>query len=163
MASELTIGKLAKQVGVNIQTVRYYERRQLLSPTARKSSGYRLYGEDALKRLRFIKNAQTLGFTLREIADLLNLRVSSTARCGDVERKAHSKLLQVEDKVRDLQMLARALHGLIRTCQAGQPTDRCPILKALEDERRAKAGTVRKGGESVEKRTAGVVGVKSGA
>ncbi len=142
MISELTIGKLAKEVGVNIQTVRYYERRRLLSPTARKSSGYRLYGEAALKRLRFIKNAQTLGFTLREITDLLNLRVSSTARCGDVERKAQAKLTQVQDKVRDLQMLAQALHGLIRTCRAGQPTDRCPILQSLEEE---KARTVRKG------------------
>ena len=140
MASELTIGKLAKAVGVNIQTVRYYERRRLLSPTARKLSGYRLYGDDALRRMRFIKNAQALGFTLREIAELLNLRVTSTARCGDVQRRALTKLRQVEDKVRDLRALARGLQGLIQTCRAGQPTDRCPILKSLEDERRAKAG-----------------------
>lgn len=133
MASELTIGKLAKQVGVNIQTVRYYERRRLLSPTARKSSGYRLYGEDALKRLRFIKNAQTLGFTLREISDLLSLRVSSTARCGDVQRKAQAKLVQVEAKIRDLRALDRALQSLVHACKAGQPTDRCPILKSMEE------------------------------
>jgi|SRR5881397_252675 len=136
MASELTIGKLAKQVGVNIQTVRYYERRRLLSPTARKSSGYRLYGEDALKRLRFIKNAQALGFTLREIADLLSLRVSSTARCGDVQRKAQAKLVQVEAKIGDLRALDRALRGLIHACKAGQPTDRCPILKSMEEDAR---------------------------
>ncbi|MEK6618548.1 MAG: heavy metal-responsive transcriptional regulator, partial [Nitrospirota bacterium] len=133
MASELTIGKLAKAVGVNIQTVRYYERRRLLSPTARKLSGYRLYGDDTLRRMRFIKNAQALGFTLREIAELLNLRVTSTARCGDVQRRALTKLRQVEDKVRDLRALARGLQGLIQTCRAGQPTDRCPILKSLED------------------------------
>ncbi len=136
MASELTIGQLAKQVGVNIQTVRYYERRRLLSPTARKPSGYRLYGDDALRRLRFIKNAQALGFTLQEIAELLNLRVTSTACCGDVQRKAQAKLNQVETKVRDLRALARALKGLIMNCQAGQPTDRCPILKSLEDEKK---------------------------
>ena len=133
MASELTIGKLAKAVGVNIQTVRYYERRRLLNPMARRPSGYRLYGEDALRRLHFIKNAQVLGFTLHEIAELLNLRVSSVARCGDVKRKAQTKLVQVEAKVRDLRALARALRGLIQTCEAGQPTDRCPIVKSLEN------------------------------
>ena len=133
MTSGLTIGKLAKALGVNIQTVRYYERRRLLSPMARRPSGYRLYGEDALRRLRFIKNAQTLGFTLHEIAELLNLRVSSLARCGDVQRKAQTKLVQVEAKFRDLRALARALRSLIQTCRAGQPTDRCPILKSLEN------------------------------
>ncbi|MGH7253766.1 MAG: MerR family DNA-binding protein, partial [Nitrospiraceae bacterium] len=102
----------------------------------RMPSGYRLYGEEALRRLRFIKNAQALGFTLREIAELLNLRVSSAARCGDVQRKAQVKLVQVEAKVRDLQALARSLQGLIRNCQAGQPTDRCPILKSMDQERR---------------------------
>jgi len=136
MTSELTIGKLAKAVGVNIQTVRYYERRRLLSPTARKLSGYRLYGDDALRRLRFIKNAQALGFTLHEIAELLNLRVISTARCVDVQRRAQTKLRQVEDKVRDLRALAKALRSLIQDCQAGQPTDHCPILKSLEDEKK---------------------------
>ncbi len=140
MKPEMTIGRLAKAVGVNIQTVRYYERRKLLTPTARKPSGYRLYGDDTLKRLRFIKNAQALGFTLHEIAELLNLRVTSTARCGDVKRKAQAKLAIVEDKVRDLKALARALRSLIETCQAGQPTDRCPILQTLEVERRSQNG-----------------------
>lgn len=136
MTSELTIGKLAKAVGVNIQTVRYYERRRLLSPTARKLSGYRLYGDDALRRLRFIKNAQALGFTLHEIAELLNLRVISTARCGDVQRKAQAKLVQVEAKVRDLRALARVIRDLIKSCKAQQTTDHCPILKSLEEKRR---------------------------
>ncbi len=133
MASELTIGQLAKEVGVNIQTLRYYERLKLLTPATRKASGYRLYSDEGLKRLRFIKNAQGLGFTLHEIAELLSLRVSSTARCGDVQRKAQAKLKQVEAKVRDLRALGRALRGLIHACQAGQPTDRCPILKSMEE------------------------------
>jgi len=133
MASALTIGKLSKAAGVNIQTVRYYERRRLLSPMARKPSGYRLYGDDALRRLNFIKNAQMLGFTLHEIAELLDLRVSSVARCGDVQRKAEVKLVQVQAKARDLRLLARALQGLIQTCRAGQPTDQCPIVKSLEE------------------------------
>lgn len=132
MAAKHTIGRLAKAVGVNVQTVRYYERLNLLGPTARKPSGYRLYGPDEERRLRFIKNAQALGFTLHEIAELLNLRVSSAARCGDVQQRAQAKLKQVEAKVRDLQNLAKALRRLIRTCEAGQPTNRCPILQSLE-------------------------------
>jgi MerR family mercuric resistance operon transcriptional regulator/MerR family gold-responsive transcriptional activator of gol and ges genes len=140
MKPEVTIGQLAKEVGVNIQTVRYYERRKLLSPTARKPSGYRLYGDDALKRLRFIRNAQSLGFTLKEIAELLALRVSSRTRCGDIQKKAQAKLAQAESKVQDLQALARGLRGLIKACQAGQPTDRCPILQTLEEEKRSHNG-----------------------
>jgi MerR family mercuric resistance operon transcriptional regulator/MerR family gold-responsive transcriptional activator of gol and ges genes len=136
MTTELTIGQLAKQVGVNVETIRYYERLNLLGPTSRLPSGYRLYNNDSQRRLRFIKNAQALGFTLHEIEELLDLRVSSTARCGDVQRKAEAKLKHVEAKVRDLQALATALRRLIRTCRAGQPTDRCPILQSLEENKR---------------------------
>ena len=135
MVSTVTIGRLAKMVGVNIQTVRYYERRRLLAPTARMPSGYRLYEDEAVRRLRFIKNAQAMGFTLQEIAELLNLRVNSAARCGDVQRRAQAKLAQVEAKVHDLEALARALKDLIRDCRAGQPTNRCPILKSLEEKK----------------------------
>lgn len=132
MATGRTIGRLAKAIGVNVQTVRYYERLHLLGPAGRKPSGYRLYGPDEERRLRFIKNAQALGFTLREIQGLLNLRVSSTARCGDVQRKAQAKLEQVTEKMRDLHGLARALRSVIRDCRAGQPTGQCPILARLE-------------------------------
>lgn len=141
MAAEHTIGQLAKTIGVNVQTLRYYERLKLLTPSARKSSGYRLYGPSEVARLRFIKNAQALGFTLHEITELLNLRVSSAVRCGDVQQRAQAKLKQVEAKVRDLRSLARALRGLIQNCQAGQPTDRCPILKSMDEERRVSHGT----------------------
>lgn len=91
-----TIGQLAKAVGVNIQTVRYYERLRLLAPSARKPSGYRIYSEDEEWRLRFIRNAQTLGFTLHELEELLDLRVSSKDRCSAVQQKAESKLRHVE-------------------------------------------------------------------
>ncbi len=134
MALGVTIGQLAKMAGVHVQTVRYYERRNLLQPTARKASGYRMYGDDALKRLRFIKNAQALGFTLREVNELLNLRVSSVARCGTMQVKAQAKLRQVEAKTRDLLALSRALKRLIRSCLAGQPTEHCPILQTLDKE-----------------------------
>ena len=135
MTIELKIGQLAKQVGVNIETIRYYERLNLLAPMSRLPSGYRLYNRDSQRRLRFIKNAQALGFTLHEIEELLDLRASSKARCGDIQRKAEAKLKHVEAKVRDLQSLEAALRRLIRTCRAGQPTDHCPILQSLEEEK----------------------------
>lgn len=122
---------------MNVQTVRYYERRDLLQPANRKPSGYRVYDHEALRLLRFIKNAQALGFTLHEIEELLDLRVSSKSLCGDVQRRAEAKLRQVEVKMHDLQALATTLRGLIRTCKAGQTTDRCPILKSLEKEKMA--------------------------
>ena len=140
MAKEMKIGDLAHTVGVNIQTLRYYERLNLLQPSLRKPSGYRLYDAEALQRLRFIKNAQALGFTLHEVVELLNLRVSSIARCGDVQRKAQTKLQQVEDKIRALRALARPLRTLIQHCRAGQPTEKCPILKSIEGERRLNHG-----------------------
>lgn len=132
MSLRLTIGQLAKMASVTVPTVRYYERRNLLKPSDRKVSGYRVYGDDAVRRLRFIRNAQVLGFTLREINELLNLRVSSVARCGTIQVKAQAKLRQVEAKARDLRALARALKRLIRMCLAGQPTDHCPILQKLD-------------------------------
>lgn len=133
MDAGVTIGQLAREAGVNVQTIRYYERLKLLTPSSRKASGYRLYHADARQRLGFIKNAQVLGFTLREIGDLLNLRVSSTTRCGTVQVKALSKLRQVEAKVQNLRALARALRKLIRTCEAKQTTEDCPILQTLEE------------------------------
>ena len=140
MTPGLTVGRVATAVGVNIQTIRYYERLNLLNPTGRRPSGYRLYGDEEIRRLRFIKNAQALGFTLREITDLLNLRVRSSAQCGAVQRKAEEKLVQVERKVRDLQALARSLRGLIRACENGQATDACPIVESLENQARMDNG-----------------------
>jgi len=140
MVAGITIGRLAKDTGVNVQTIRYYERRRLLAATVRTPSGYRVYGEEEVQRLRFIKNAQALGFTLREIADLLNLRVSSAARCGDVQRRAQAKLAKVDAKLKDLESMARVLKDLIKSCRGGQPTDRCPILKSLEQQRRSDHG-----------------------
>jgi MerR family mercuric resistance operon transcriptional regulator/MerR family gold-responsive transcriptional activator of gol and ges genes len=102
MAAQLTIGRLARTIGVNVQTIRYYERLKLLGFPARSPSGYRLYSHEEERRLRFIKNAQMLGFTLREIKELLDLSVMSTARCGEVQKRARAKLVQVESKVEDL-------------------------------------------------------------
>ena len=132
MVSAWTIGKLAKAGGVNIQTIRYYERRKLLRPKAKRPSGYRLYDDAALRQLHFIKNAQSLGFTLHEVGELLTLRVNSVAQCRDVQRKAQAKLVQAKVKLKEIRALTHVLQGLVQTCKAGKPTDRCPILKSLE-------------------------------
>lgn len=135
MEATYTIGRLAKEVGVNIQTLRYYERRKLLVPKTRKVSGYRVYDEYSLKRLRFIKRAQELGFSLKEIKELLNLRVDTRARCGDIQDKAKEKLKDVDTKIRHLEAIQDVLKKLIRTCHREQTTEQCPILSSLEDER----------------------------
>jgi MerR family transcriptional regulator, copper efflux regulator len=136
MRSELTIGRLARAAGVTVQAIRYYERLRLLRPVARRPSGYRLYGEDEIRRLQFIKNAQALGFTLREVTELLNLRAESSAQCSAVLGKAREKLRQVERKARALQALARSLRVLIHACESRRPTNGCPIVQSLEEQRR---------------------------
>lgn len=134
----LTIGAIAKKAGVNIQTVRYYERRNLLVPDDHRESGYRLYSNDAIKKLRFIRNAQELGFTLEEIMGLLKLQVRHRSQCAEVKRRAQAKLADVATKIAALKNLEKALKRLIKTCHARTPTDPCPILRTLEfDERDA--------------------------
>lgn len=134
---KITIGKVAKQAGVNIQTVRFYERKGLVPASGRKGSdmvhaGYRIYNEDAVRKIRFIKNAQDLGFTLKEIASLLRLRVSQRAKCGDVKKKAEVKLQDVRRKIGHLEALESALLSLIKSCRNRATTDQCPILQSLE-------------------------------
>lgn len=130
----MTIGQLAGAAKVNVQTVRFYERTGLLSPAARSASGYRVYGPHELRRLHFIKRAQALGFTLREIGELLALRVQGPASCRTVQTKAARKLLAVEEKIKDLRALAKTLRILVQTCEEGKSTGHCPILESLSSE-----------------------------
>src|SRR3990172_7588725 len=109
----LTIGRLAKKAQVNIETVRYYERRGLLPEPPRRQSGYRQYSENDVSRLLFIKRAQTLGFTLKEILELLSLRVDPKTTCGDVKRRAEVKIAGMEERIRDLQKMEKALMKLV--------------------------------------------------
>jgi MerR family transcriptional regulator, copper efflux regulator len=129
----MTIGQVATAAAVNIQTIRYYERRGLIPLPRRTASGYRQYAEEAVTRLRFIKHAQELGFSLKEIEDLLALRVRHGAACEPVERKTRQKIELVGRKIRDLERLRRTLEQLAAACAARRPTDDCPILEALED------------------------------
>ena len=104
-----TIGKLALQADVTTDTVRYYEKEGLLAPASKTGAGYRLYDEDAVRRLRFIKQAQQCGFSLTEIRELLTLKNSDSACCKDVKSVAIAKKLQLEHKVRALQVMSQAL------------------------------------------------------
>lgn len=129
------IGELARRALVSVQTVRYYERQKLLLPVGRKESGYRVYNERALKRLKFIRRAKELGFTLHEIRGLLDLRVESASTCEKVQKKVNDKLTTVEQKISGLESLRKVLNELIECCHRRQPTEECPILKAMEEER----------------------------
>ena len=129
----LTIGQVATAAAVNVQTIRYYERRGLFAAPRRTASGYRQYNEDAVSRLRFIKHAQELGFSLKEIQELLGLRVRHGAACDALEHKTRQKIELVQQKIRDLQRMQRTLERLAAACEARRPTDDCPILEALED------------------------------
>jgi len=134
MKKYLTIGRLASALGVNVQTVRYYERRGLLLPRERDNSGYRRYDEESVRRLRFIVRAKALGFTLLEIKDLLNLRVQGSASCERVRVRASEKLMVVEEKVRALISLQEVLQGLVDSCDKRSATEECPILRVLDGE-----------------------------
>ncbi len=133
MGEVFTIGELARRAGVNVQTVRYYERRGLVLPTGRKRSGYRLYDQGALKRLRFIRHAKELGFTLEEIKELLELRADSAFACQRAKEKALEKLKDVERKIGALRSVEKVLKGLVDACNRRSPVEGCPILKAIED------------------------------
>lgn len=129
----LTIGQVAEAADVNIQTIRYYERRGLFPRPRRTPSGYRQYAEEAVSRIRFIRHAQELGFSLQEIQELLGLRVRHGAACDAVERKTRDKIAVVQQKIRDLQQMQRTLEQLAEACTARRPTDECPILEAIAD------------------------------
>jgi MerR family Zn(II)-responsive transcriptional regulator of zntA len=129
----LTIGKIASLAKVSADTLRYYERERLIAPAAKSAGGYRLYESDALRRIRFIKQAQQCGFNLAEIRSLLALRGSNAACRRDVRRVALEKKLQLEGKIKAMKVMSSALTQLIKQCSAdNRPLDDCPILAALE-------------------------------
>ena len=129
----LTTGQLAKQAKVNVQTVRYYERRGLLPEPPRRESGYRQYSQDSAARIEFVKRAQVLGFSLTEISELLSMRTSSDAACADVKRRAEAKVADIEEKIRDFRRMKEALVDLISACEGRGSTSECPILDALSN------------------------------
>ena len=130
----MRIGQVAEDAGVNIDTLRYYERRGLLAAPARRTSGYRDYPEDTVPIVRFIKRAQDLGFTLQEIEELLSFRDAGKGkRRAEVRALAEAKLQDIERKISHLSAMGMAVVSLVDSCNCrGEPLD-CPILEALND------------------------------
>jgi len=132
----ITIGTLARKAGVNIETIRYYQRRGLLAEPAKPVEGYRLYPLEAIQRILFIKRAQRLGFSLEEIINLLHLGEGS---CSDVKGVAMQKLTLIEDRLNDLDRMRKTLLDLVQRCDSGQNQDGCPLVASLA-EREYEAG-----------------------
>ena len=131
----LSIGQVARRAGVGVETVRFYEREGLLEEPARRASGYRQYPEAVVKHIRFIKRAQQLGFSLKEIAELLTLRVDGQTECSQVKERAAAKLTEVERKIVELQRMRQALLHVTSLCAGEGPKGRCPLLDALDQEK----------------------------
>jgi MerR family copper efflux transcriptional regulator len=128
----LTIGQVAKKAGVNVETIRYYERFGYTPKPPRPKSGYRQYSEETVNRIQFIKRAQKLGFTLKEISELLSLKVDPDTTCADVKRRAEAKIADIEEKIRTLQGIKKALAKLVAMCSGKGTTGECPIIEVLE-------------------------------
>jgi Hg(II)-responsive transcriptional regulator len=132
----MKIGQVAKQANVGIDAVRFYEREGLIDKPARRPSGYRDYAPDVILRLRFIKRAKELGFSLREISELLSLEKNPVATARNVKRLAEKRLEDIELRIRSLQRMRRALRKLTEQCSGRGPAGACPILGALAREER---------------------------
>ena len=130
----LRIGRVARESGISIEAIRFYEQEGLLPKPARALSGYRNYQPEAIVRLRFIRHAKELGFSLREVRELLSLRVERGTTCGQVRRQAQHKIADIEQRIKKLARMKQALDRLSAACSGRGPTRGCPILDALENE-----------------------------
>jgi MerR family mercuric resistance operon transcriptional regulator len=128
------IGEVARRADVNKETVRYYEKRNLIPEPDRRRSGYRIFTQRHIDQIRFIKRAQELGFTLKEIKELLELRLNETTTCSTIKKEAQEKYQDVVSKMEDLQRIKETLTDLIDSCSGDGPAGECPILEALEGE-----------------------------
>ncbi len=128
---KITTSELAKRGGVNLETIRYYERKGLLPKPPRSIAGYRQFSSDSLRRVLFIKRAQELGFSLKEIKELLALRISPSSTQADVRKRAETKIIDIEEKVQHLRAMKKALVRLIESCCGSGPASDCPILESL--------------------------------
>src|SRR5262245_23410929 len=130
----LTVGRVARLAGVGVPTLRFYERAGILSQPARTASNYRVYSDEAVKRVRFIRRAQELGFTLKEIKELLALRVSRRANCDPVRVRAEAKIADIQARIKSLRQMSRALSKFAAECEMHSPGVDCPLLEYLEGE-----------------------------
>jgi Cu(I)-responsive transcriptional regulator len=127
----LTIGRLSKQVGMSSDTIRFYEVRGMLAPPRRGESGYRIYPESAINRLKFIRLAKGLGFTLDELKEMLELRDNPRADKADVKQRSAEKIEVIDKKILDLTRMRQALEQLSASCDGTGPLIECPIVEAL--------------------------------
>lgn len=132
LACRLRIGQVAKSAGIGVETVRFYEKAGLLPAPPRKASGYRQYPADTVERIRFVQAAKRIGFTLKEIRELLSLRVSKRRTCSDVKQRATTKIADIDARIAELQRVRAALVHLAATCTGSGSTSACPLLDALE-------------------------------
>ena len=131
MLRPITIGKLAKKTKISIDSIRFYERRGLLTEPLRTESNYRIYPAEAADQLRFIKKAQSLGFSLDEIKELLTLQHDPGASKADVKSKTENKIKDIREKIQHLTRMLQALEQLSGTCDGHGPIEECPILESL--------------------------------
>jgi MerR family copper efflux transcriptional regulator len=129
---KMTISQLARQAGVGVETVRFYERKGLIDKPPRPDSGYRQYSPDVVSRIQFIKRAKELGFSLKEIQELLILRVAPETTRLDVKRRTEAKIAEIERKIEDLSRRKQALVKAAGLCSGDGPLRACPILEALD-------------------------------
>ena len=127
----LSIGELAKRAKVNIETIRYYERRGLIAEPPRNQSGHRQYSPEAVKRTEFIKRCQALGFSLSEIQEILELRITPESTCAEMKLRVTEKLNDVNEKLNELAQIRDALGRLLKKCAGKGPIGKCPILEEL--------------------------------
>jgi len=125
---ELTIGKLAKQAGVNVETIRYYQRIELINEPIKPESGFRKYDSNLVSTIKFIKRAQQLGFVLAEIKELLNL---GEGNCHDVKELAIAKRRKIIHQLKDLHAMKKELDGLIDACEKTEDTPNCALIDTL--------------------------------
>jgi MerR family copper efflux transcriptional regulator len=128
----LRIGEVAKSSHVGIETVRFYEREGLIALPKRTESGYRQYSESVIKRIQFIQHAKTLGFSLKEIGELIKLKNTRDARCKSIKATANAKITDIQEKIDALERMKMALQPLVARCKASDPISDCPILNALD-------------------------------
>jgi len=128
----LRIGEVAKKSHVSVETVRFYEREGLITLPKRTVSGYRQYSESAIKQIQFIQHAKTLGFSLKEIGELIKLKSTRDARCTSIKATAKAKITDIQEKIDALERMKTALQPLVVRCKASDPISDCPILNSLD-------------------------------
>ena len=131
----MKIGEVASEAGIGIDAIRFYERQGLIPVPARRPSGYRDYPPDVVLSLRFIRHAKDLGFSLKEIGELLSLERDERATAADVKAAAERKLADIEERIRALQRMRRVLRRAVDDCPGRGPTTGCSILRSLVREK----------------------------